>query len=186
MPKLHSLTFSITLSLSWLLLSSLRSEPAWAGRPIFNQTPQAIEHHFGHYQTRLTTPEGVVYTYSPQGLRRLFPKFPQTRWSITYVNNRAKFINVDVSANSNVETFTYNQPEAAKLFRYLLGYEPPTWLELSRHFSGNETIYDYEYCLGDGVATSFTRLGYMQFTEFMRLYYTPRCEPPYRQGQFER
>ncbi|WP_335097048.1 hypothetical protein [Nostoc sp.] len=32
-------------------------------------------------------------------------------------------------------------------------------------FGGNETIYFYQYCLGDGVTISFNRYGYKQFTD---------------------
>ncbi len=169
-------TFFCGLALSGLALASLLSNSAWAGQPVLNQTPQTIERTFGRYQTRLTTSDGVTYTYSATQLRQLFPQFPKTEWSITFVNNRAKYINLNVAANPNADDFTYDQPEAAKFFQYVFGYQPPTWQELSTKFTGNTTIHDYEYCLGDGIATSFTRMGYKQFADFIQLYYDPRCE----------
>lgn len=169
-------TFFCGLALSGLALASLLSNSAWAGQPVLNQTPQTIERTFGRYQTRLTTSDGVTYTYSATQLRQLFPQFPKTEWSITFVNNRAKYINLNVAANPNADDFTYDQPEAAKFFQYVFGYQPPTWQELSTKFTGNTTIYDYEYCLGDGIATSFTRMGYKQFADFIQLYYDPQCE----------
>ncbi|MDF5738811.1 MULTISPECIES: hypothetical protein [unclassified Nostoc] len=33
-------------------------------------------------------------------------------------------------------------------------------------FGGNETIYFYQYCLGDQVAMSFDRYAYKQFTDY--------------------
>jgi len=165
-----------SLALSALVLVGLCADTAWAGQLVLNQTPQTIERTFGRYQTRLTTSDGVTYTYSPTQLRRLFPKFSKTGWSITFVNNRAKYISLNVAANPNADDFTYDQPEAAKFFQYVFGYQPPIWQELSVKFTGNETIHDYKYCLGDGVGTSFTRMGANQFADFIRLYYDPQCE----------
>ncbi len=176
MAKLKPATLLFHISFSWLLFNNFLAEPVWAGRPIFNATPQTIERYFGRYQTRLTTSAGVTYTYSPQEIRQLFPQFQQTNWSITFVNNRAKFINLDVNPNENADDFTYGQNEASKFFQYVFGYQPPTWQEQSRQFTGNETIYEYEYCLGDGVATSFMQMGYKQFADFIQLYYNPQCE----------
>lgn len=176
MAKFNPTAFVFKLSFSWLLLSIFLAEPVWAGRPILNETPEVIERYFGRYQTRLTTPAGVTYTYSPQGIRQLFPQFQQTNWSITFVNNRAKFINLEVNPNDNADDFTYGQSEATKFFQHVFGYQPPVWQELSRQFTGNATIAEYEYCLGDGVATSFTQMGYKQFADFIQLYYNPQCE----------
>lgn len=174
-----------SLAFAGLTLTGLLANPVRAGQPVLNQTPQTIERTFGPYQTRLTTPDGVTYTYSATQLRQLFPQFPQTEWSITFVNNRAKSINLNVAANPNADDFTYDQAEAAKFFQFVFGYQPPTWQELSVKFTGNETIHDYQYCLGDGVGTSFTRMGYKQFADFIQLYYDSRCEPPYSQKDGE-
>lgn len=174
-----------SLAFAGLTLTGLLANPARAGQPVLNQTPQAVERTFGPYQTRLTTPDGVTYTYSATQLRQLFPQFPKTEWSITYVNNRAKYINLNIAANPNADDFTYDQPEVAKFFQFVFGYQPPTWQELSVKFTGNETIHDYQYCLGDGVGTSFTRMGYKQFADFIQLYYDSRCEPPYSQKDGE-
>jgi len=49
--------------------------------------------------------------------------------------------------------------------------------QLSAKYAENEAIYFYEYCLGNGVATSFDRYGYKQFTKYATLSCDTRCEP---------
>ncbi len=54
--------------------------------------------------------------------------------------------------------------------------------QLSAKLGGNETIYFYEYYLGDEIATSFDRYGYKQFTNYATLSYDTRCDPPYKKN----
>lgn len=169
--------FSLTSIL--ILLISFATPAALAGRYVFNQTPQTIEKYFGRYITKLTTGKEITYTYAPQDFRKLFPKYPKSNFSLTFVNNKVKYItlNFNQSFSPNFLDYNYSQAEARKFYNYIFGYQPPLWQELSAKFGGNETVYLYEYCLGDGVATSFMRYGYKQWTDSATLSYDARCEP---------
>lgn len=169
------------LTVEFLLVSSIFAPPAMAGRYVLNQTPQIIERYFGRPISKRTNGNGVIYIYNPKSFRRIFPQFPKSNFSITFVNNQAK----DITLNFNGDFYqylgdnNYGQAEAIKFYNYIFQYQPPIWQELSAKFGGNETVYFYEYCLGDGVATSFERYGYKQFTDYATLSYDARCEPPY-------
>ncbi|MFN6568609.1 hypothetical protein [Dendronalium sp. ChiSLP03b] len=168
------------LTIGFLLVSTIFVPAAWAGRYVLNQTPQTIERYFGRYVTK-TKSDRFIYTYNPKSFRRLFPQFPKSNFSITFVNNQAKHISLNF--NADFERYSgdqnYGQVEATKFYNYIFGYQPLIWQELSAKFGGNETVYFYEYCLGDGVATSFDRYGYKQFTDSATLSYDARCDPPY-------
>jgi hypothetical protein len=173
------------LTVGFLLLNSFLSLPAWAGRYVLNQTPQRIELYFGRYISKKTNGAQVIYTYAPKSFRRLFPQFPKSYFSITFVNNQAKYIRLNFNGDffQYPGSYNYDQAEASKFYNYIFGYQPSIWKELSAKFGGNETVYFYEYCLGDGVATSFDRYGYKQFTDSATLSYNNRCEPPYNLHQ---
>ncbi|BAZ39209.1 hypothetical protein NIES4101_51610 [Calothrix sp. NIES-4101] len=162
------------------LFNSLLITPAWAGRDIFNQQPPTINHYFGHHIAKQANGEQITYTYAPQNFRRLFPQFPKSTFSITFIKNQAKTINLNFHENFGQYpgSYNYDQSVAAKFYNYIFGYQPPIWREITTKFSGNETIYFYEYCLGDGVVTSFDRYGYKQFTDSATLTYDTRCESP--------
>jgi len=181
MKRSHIFSEITGATLGLLLLNSFLAPSAEAGRPVLNQTPQTIHRYFGGYKTRLTTNSGVTYTYAPVKFRQLFPKFRKSNFSITFVNNRAKNISLNFNASFGDPDVDYNYDgaEAEKFYNYIFGYKPPIWKQISRRFGG-ETIYDYEYCLGDGVGNSFGRYGYKQFTELANFYYDSRCEPPYK------
>ena len=169
------------LSLGLLLLNGIFAPSAQAGRPVFNQTPQTINRYFGGYKTRLTTPSEVTYTYAPTKFKRLFPKFPKSKFSITFVNNRARKITIDFSEDykGNAGIDNYNQAEAAKFYNYIFGYQPPVWKQLSWRVL-TEGLSSNEYCLGDGVGTYFLVGGPTQATPDAILSYDSRCEPPYK------
>ncbi|WP_256973351.1 hypothetical protein [Nostoc sp. T09] len=173
------------LTVAFLLLNSLLTPPAWAGRYVLNQTPQTIERYFGRYSTKKTNGAQVTYTYAPKSFRRLFPQFPKSNFSIAFVNNQAKYITLNFNGDffEYPGSYNYDKAVASKFYNYIFGYQPPIWKELSNKFGGNETMYSYEYCLGDGVATSFDRYGYKQFTDSATLSYNNRCEPPYNFNQ---
>jgi len=168
-----------------LLVNSIIIPPALAGRYVLNQTPQTIELYFGVYYTKKTNGEQVTYTYAPKSFRRVFSQFPKSDFSITFVKNQAKYITVNFNGDfyQYPGSYNYDKAEATKFYNYIFGYQPPIWKELLAKFSGNETIYFYKYCLGDGVATSFDRYGYKQFTDSATLSYNNRCEPPYNLKQ---
>ena len=166
----------IGLSIGFLLINNT---PAVAGRYILNQTPPGIARYFGRHLSKQINGDRLTYTYAPQSFRRLFPQFPKSNFSITFINNQAKYINLNFHGDFQQYpgSDNYGQAEAAKFYTYIFGYQPPIWKELSAKFGGNETIYFYEYCLGDGIATSFDRYGYKQFTDSATLFYDARCEP---------
>lgn len=170
--------FITLLTVGFLLLNSIFIPPALAGRYVLNQTPQTIEGYFGRYTTKLTKGEQVTYTYAPPSFRQLFPKFPKSNFSLTFVNNQVKHITLNFNGNFGPSSAdeNYGKPAAVKFYNYIFGYQPPSWQELSSKFGGNETVYDYEYCLGDGVLTSFQRYGYQQLTDSATLSYDTHCE----------
>lgn len=169
------------LTVGFLLYNIISPPPVLAGRYVLNQTPQKIEGYFGGYITKKTQGEQVTYTYAPKSFRRLFPQFPKSNFSITFIRNQAKYIvlNFNGSFDQYPGSYNYGKVEAAKFYNYISGYQPPIWQELSAKFGGNETVYLYEFCLGDGVATSFETYGYKQFTDSATLAYNTRCEPSY-------
>ncbi|BAY92883.1 MULTISPECIES: hypothetical protein [unclassified Tolypothrix] len=169
------------LTVGLILVNSAIAPPALAGRYVLNQTPQTIERYFGRYITKKTNGEQVTYTYAPKSFRQLFKQFPKSDFSITFVKSQAKYITLNFNGDffQYPGSYNYDKAEATKFYNYIFGYQPPIWKELSAKFSGNETIYFYEYCLGDGVATNFERYGYKQFTDSATLSYNNRCEPPY-------
>lgn len=170
----------IGLTGGFLLSSSIFTPPVLAGRYVLNQTPQTIERYFGRYITKQINGKRSIYTYNPKSFRRLFPQFPKSNFSITFINNQAK--DISLNFNGDFEQYpgdrNYDRAEAAKFYNYIFGYQPSIWQELSTKFGGNETVYFYEYCLGDGVATSFGRYGYKQFTDAATLSYDACCELP--------
>ncbi len=156
-----------------LLLLGISSPAAIAGRYVFNQSPKTIESYFAKPIA------DIKYTanYSTSGLRRLFPDFPQDgEFQINFVNNQAQEIRLEPHPTENKQ-FSYDKNKAAKFFAYVFGYQPPIWKDITPPFSGGEGFKNYTFCLGDGVATSFTsyRLG----NDNISLSYNRACEPPY-------
>lgn len=156
----------VSLSLGLLLLGSVFAPQVLAGRYVLNQTPQTIQRYFGRPWAWLTSNERVTYTYSPAGIRRLFPNFSEYgTFKITFVNNHAASISIDDFSYS----FVYNKAEAKKFFNYIFGYNPPTWKLIS---SQGVEILERKYCLGDGVANDVS-VGDLSLVSV--LYYDPAC-----------
>ncbi len=88
------------------LMLSVTARSQAAGRYVLNQSPKAIERYFCRYWTRLTlTKNGVTlvnYTYSPAGLRRVFPNNQINRFAITFVENRSQQISVGITGGSEI------------------------------------------------------------------------------------
>ena len=167
-----------------ILLTVLPERAQAGGRYVLNQTPQTIERYFGRYWTRLTLTENgvtrVTYTYSPRRLQQVFPKTRVDRFAITFVENRSQSISVAITGSPDEQSFTYDRADSSRLYEYIFGYRPPIRQQLSSRFTGNETIHDFEDCLGDGIATRYTLGGAAQFLlSEAELYYNKRCEPPY-------
>lgn len=166
------------------LMLSVADPSQAAGRYVLNQSPQTIERYFGRYWTRLTLTENgvtrITYTYSPAGLRRVFPTDQIDRFAITFAENRSQQVSASITGGLGTNGFTYDRAAAFRLYEYIFGYRPPIWQFLSSKPTGNETIHDDEYCLGDGVATAFTVGGADQnvFGGVFTLHYDTRCEPP--------
>ncbi|HEY9669993.1 MAG TPA: hypothetical protein V6D11_00930 [Waterburya sp.] len=163
----------VAFCLGLLLLISISSPSATAGRYVLNQSPKTIETYFAKPIA------DIKYTasYSTSGLHRLFPDFPQDgEFKITFVNNQSQEIRLEPHSTEDKQ-FSYNKDKAAKFFAYIFGYNPSIWKDITPPFSGGEGFKNYTFCLGDGVATSFTsyRLG----EDNISLSYNRACEPPY-------
>ncbi len=162
-------------SLSWFTLTP----SAVAGRYVLNQTPQTIQRYFGK-PLKIEASNGSnqqVYTYSINQLRRVLPNLPKgATFGMTFVNNRVSAIWLSANATPPNESFSFGQPEAFKLYRYIFGYNPPLWkeIELPLGGGGHEGFLDHKFCLGDGVGTTF--MTYMLGEENIRLFYDPICE----------
>jgi hypothetical protein len=174
LPKIVTVSSLIFLSMGW-------SFPAQAGRYIFNQNYDTIIHHFGYPQEQVWGWNSAVYTYQTPELQELFPQYPHLKFSVFFYENKVTSVTLTFDENDFTdaiyeEGYNYDQEMAFKFFNYLFGYESTTFTELSSTFTGNETIYDYEYCLGDGVANNFTRWGYAQMTDYVIWHYDARCE----------
>jgi hypothetical protein len=149
-------------------LMSLQVPPAWAGRYVLNQTPEIINRYFGQPLNQ------VPYTrnYPTADLQRLFPDLPkESAFKITFVNNKVNYIELEPGVSSGA--FDYNP---AKFFEYIFGYKPSIVKVINQ--STGEGFGSYEVCLGDGVATSYTRSAGGDM--YIKLYYNTACEPPYK------
>ncbi|MGL4378512.1 MAG: hypothetical protein ACRCT1_18880 [Microcoleaceae cyanobacterium] len=172
---------TIGLSLGLLLVSGSLPENAIAGRYVLNQTPEQIEKYWGSPLSKIPkeTEKGtqeIIYSYQTKPLRRIFPTLPKNaEFQVTFVNNQA--IRISLLTNSNGDQpFTFSSLEAAQLFNYIFGYEPPTWKTLP-HIYGHEGFGETKACLGDGVGIFF--YSFMWGEDQISLYYDPLCEPPY-------
>ncbi|MEM9245643.1 MAG: hypothetical protein AAGA67_07890 [Cyanobacteria bacterium P01_F01_bin.153] len=154
--------------------------PAIAGNAVFNQSLSTVEKHFGRYHTRLTHADGNRdYTFSTTKLRRAIPELPQgTKFSIYFVNGKARDVRLDYP-DRPLELDLYNQVIAQQFFKFVLGWDAPKWEELNYSILGAMMEETNEYCLGDGVATSWKTAnlnGYTWFIENPKLYYEAKCE----------
>ncbi|AFY37713.1 hypothetical protein Lepto7376_1361 [[Leptolyngbya] sp. PCC 7376] len=169
--------------------SIFNATPAMAGNAVFNEDLATVETAFGRYYTRLTTlDDGTntqrIYTFNTTGLRAAIPTLPAgTKFSILFVNEKAQDVFLDLP-DSDANKFRYDQDVASSFFRYVLGWTPPTWFELDFSLFGAYIESTYEYCLGDGVATSWQTVepsGQYFYSELPKLYYDTQCAPPYEQ-----
>jgi hypothetical protein len=118
----------------------------------------------------------IIYSYPTKPLRRLFPPFPKNaEFQVTFVNNQAIRISLLTHSNGD-QPFTFSSLEAAQLFNYIFGYEPPTWKTLP-HIYGPEGFGKTKACLGDGFGNFFYSFSWGE--DQISLYYDPLWEPPY-------
>ncbi len=154
--------------------------PAIAGNAVFDQSLSTVERYFGRYHTRLTHADGNRdYTFSVAKLRRAIPELPQgTKFVIYFVNGKARDVRLDYP-NRPRQSDVYNQAIAQKFFKFVLGWDAPKWQELNYSIFGAAMEETNEYCLGDGVATSWKTanfLGYTRLVENPKLYFKTECE----------
>ncbi|NJN30517.1 MAG: hypothetical protein HC824_08880 [Synechococcales cyanobacterium RM1_1_8] len=191
-----------------LLLGWMQPLPAIAGRYVFNQTPETIEKSFGRYWTKKTffvgddRPKQIIQlTYSPTGLRRTFPEFPNATLRMNYSNNRvvevsflpgngpetsAKLFNASLQSPSEI---IQKKAIEARFFRYILGYNSGLYKPL--HYTGGNSGESFSTCLGDGVVSDYfidnltnqTTTGEPLIGSFS-LSYTTECSRPYDKIKF--
>jgi hypothetical protein len=168
MPNKYLLKLT-AFCLGLLILIGFQVPPAFAGRYVINQTPETINSYFGPPLNE------VKYTlnYPTTELRTVIPKLPEkAEIKITFVNNKVQLVELEPNVVNPEASFTY-EPE--KFFKYLFGYQPPIKKLINQ--STGEGFANYEICLGDGVATSYTTSAPGDF--YINLYYKTACEPPY-------
>lgn len=175
------------IGVSLLLSSAVLPIPAVAGRYVLNQTPQTIQRYFG--RPIATVPGGetrfaeTTYRYSAAGIRRVLPRLPKrATFQIGFNKQQAQSLWLDANADEN-KPFHYDRAEASKFFAYVFGYQPSYWqpIALPNGGGGHEGFIEYEFCLGDGVATSY--MSYRLGEENIRLFYNPMCETAVLKGR---
>jgi hypothetical protein len=166
----------IAVTAGLLMSGAILAPSALAGRYVLNQTPQTIQRYFGRpwtIKTSSTNPQEKQITYSPAGIRRLFPTFPrQGQFGMTFVNNRV----TDIWLKPNTPEDGDFSFDPRRFFNYIFGYQPPTW-KLLKYPGGHEGFADYEACLGDGVLIHY--MEYRLGANNISMVYNPTCEPPY-------
>ena len=140
-------------------------------RPIFDRTPEIIESYFGIPISGLTN--GSI-TYASTAIKRFCsPHTKNINFSVYFENSKARRISFDPVWDED----NSSEVDIKKVFEYVFGYPPPIWKDRTQVMQGHEGFRTYEYCLGDGVAVSWTenRFG----TVDILLSYDSTCEPPY-------
>jgi hypothetical protein len=172
------------------LLGHLWASPA-AARPVFNQSPAAMDRTFGRYWTKLTQRDGeglyITYTYSPTKLRQLFPGYKVTRFALFYRNNQVRSAIVDLLDKSGEELIIgrdriVSEKLEAKFFEGVLGYAAPTYKPL---FEMTGVAPAYSDCLGDGVVSEYGQSAHTNVLSGLRLTYEARCVRPYDKIQLQ-
>lgn len=121
-----------------------------------------------------------MHLYAPASFEKAFPDFPGSIFKISYINNKAERVSVEINWSSYDKVFSYTPADAAKLFNYFLGYSAPVLFVYQEDF-GIPPTRDYGVCFGDGVATSFT--DYSGAVPYLDLFYRSECQA--RQYTFE-
>jgi hypothetical protein len=166
----------LLLTLVLLSIGVLYPAQALAGRYVLNQTPETLQQYFGRPWTILTTktqPLTKIYTYSPAGIRKVFPDFPKAgQFGVIFVDHRAETIWLDPNLTDEA-SYSY---DPKKFFTYVFNYEPPIWKDL-QYPGGHEGFAVYRGCFGDGIVAAYmeSSLG----TSNVSLKYDKICEPPY-------
>lgn len=145
----------IGLSLGALLLNIVFT-PVATGRPVLNQTPESLERYFGHPVREVTGKPPLRFNiYSSERLKKLIPQ--TTDFDIYFYEQRASHIVIKF-----FRPIPYSQTEASALFSYIFGYNPQMWKQIRRDNlpkSYGQTVTDFAYCIGNGIANEFTTYG---------------------------
>ncbi|MGE5656978.1 MAG: S-layer homology domain-containing protein [Actinomycetota bacterium] len=134
-----------------------------APRPIFDRTPEIIESYFGFPISGSS--------YASTAIKRFCcgNYTGNINFSISFGNGKANVISFEPDWDAN----NPSDVNIDKLFEYLFGYKHPIWKDISRPLQGHEGFWDAEYCLGDGVAVSWTESIAGQTN--IKLYYNSSC-----------
>ncbi|MBE9041652.1 S-layer homology domain-containing protein [Oscillatoriales cyanobacterium LEGE 11467] len=158
-------------------------EPAYAGRAILNRSPQLLDRYFGiplevepcnNPSKNLSDErECIVRVYEPSDLAAVFPELEQNTLSITFINDRS--IRIDLARAGG--DLTYTPAKASKLFNYLFGYRAPVWWVYSDNRNRDLPIWNYQACLGDGIATAYSSYSSPSGSvPDLSVFYNPDCE----------
>lgn len=125
----------------------------------------------------METENGLEYLYTPHGFQRLFSFSRSSQFRLQFTQGKVTKILIHFPNCNypNPQEYNWNKNNVRKAFNFFFYYQPPTWVELSRQFGG-ETLYTYEYCLGEKAATHFPQNAYEQWTDQVELYYDQHCE----------
>jgi hypothetical protein len=150
---------SVSAALAGVMLAGVGlGQPAIAdARPVFGESPQAIESYFGPYWTRLTMGANVTYTYSPGELTQIFPAANFSRFDINFENGQATSVNVLVTMTlSDILEGGYPRDLDA-MFEYIFGYAPSSESSVyqqrvyEEQFLVGGTLHGLHYCVNDGI-----------------------------------
>ena len=126
-------------------------------RPVFGESPAAIESYFGPYWTRLTMGSRVTYTYSPGELTQIFPAANFNHFQVNFENGQATSVNVLVTMTlSDIVEGGYPMDLDA-MFEHIFGYAPSSESSVYQQqvyedqFSLIGTLHGLHYCVDDGI-----------------------------------
>lgn len=150
-------------------------------RPVLNQPSQVLEQYFGKYWSRKTDrlPGGitqVTYTYPVQPLRRLFPETPDLKFSVVFVNNRAREVAI-VSPNARLTQYADRMDQ---FFAYVFGAPPskttPVYKkDLTDPAEMSGSLQAKTLCLENGIATSYEWHSVPEATLYGKFVVDDRC-----------
>lgn len=175
---------------SMLLIAGTSLAGSADERPVFGESPTAIEQYFGSYWSRLTEVNQadhhvVTYTYSPGEIRSLFFDAENLRLSITVVNDEAELIRIHENGGSfNIPTEP-NQPldfpplVFDRVFEYVFGDRPMTASPMDRRIlnpgEAHGTLQTITYCISQGIAASYERISTADHIWFVEFFQEPAC-----------
>lgn len=176
--------------LSVLLIAGTSLAGSADERPVFGESPTAIEQYFGPYWSRLTEVNQadhhvVTYTYSPGEMRSFFIDAEDLRLSITFVNDAAEFIRIHENGGSFNIPADPDQPSGFpplvfdRIFAYVFGDRPLTTTPMDRRMlnpgAAHGTLRTITYCMSQGIAASYEQISTADHIWFIELFQEPDC-----------